>query len=141
MGQPLMLQSRLPWAMSGVRRPQTLTCCSGRLDYGASLAPTSLAASAAHDSTATSLERIDVTGLLPSQVRDLVDFSRPCILTGIISMPDCEAWCDALMEDLGDAEVDFQIRDNHDGRNEVFRSSLVDFIHGLQDESTHDKSW
>lgn len=56
-------------------------------------------------------------------------------------MPDCEAWCDALMEDLGDAEVNFQIRDNHDGRSEVFRSSLADFVHGLQDESTHDKSW
>lgn len=110
-------------------------------ENGASRAPTFLASSPAHDNTGESLERIDVTGLLPSQVRHVVDFSRPCILTGIISKPDCEAWCDALMEDLGDAEVDFQIRDNHDGRSELFRSSLADFIYGLQDESTHDTSW
>ena len=90
---------------------------------------------------AASLPRIDVTGLSRSQVADSVDFSLPCILTGVLQSPDCEGWCDAFMDDLGDEDVDFQIRDNRDGRSDVFRSSLADFIYGLQDESTHDKSW
>lgn len=87
------------------------------------------------------LERVDVAGLSPSDVRQVVDFTRPCILTGILPSRDCEAWCDALMEDLGDAEVDFQVKNNADGHSEVFQSSLGDFICGLQEESCHDSSW
>ncbi|CAM9791432.1 unnamed protein product, partial [Laminaria digitata] len=104
------------------------------------------AATAAADGTvlvaaASSLPRIDVTGLSPSQVAVSVDFSQPCILTGVLPSAACEEWCDSFMDDLGEEEVDFQVRDNRDGLSEVFRSSLTDFIYGLQDESTHDKSW
>lgn len=90
---------------------------------------------------ANSIERHDVEGLSPSQVRDMVDFSRPCVLTGVLSAPDCEWWCDALMEDLGDAQVDFQVRDNEEGTSDVFEASLEDFVRGLQDESSHNSSW
>lgn len=87
------------------------------------------------------LERIDVSGLSPSQVSEVVDFSRPCILTGALAIPECEAWCDALLEDLGEETCAFQIRDNNTGRSEVFEASLVDFVQGLQEESTHEESW
>lgn len=88
-----------------------------------------------------SLRRIDVTGLSRAQVADLVDFSRPCILTGVLSLPDCESWCEGLLQDLGGETCAFQIRDNESGRSEVFEASLMDFVHGLQDESTHNESW
>ncbi|CAM9787815.1 unnamed protein product [Ectocarpus sp. 6 AP-2014] len=88
-----------------------------------------------------SLPRIDVTGLSRAQVADLVDFSRPCILTGVLSSPDCESWCDGLLQDLGEATCSFQIRDNESGRSEVFEASLMDFVKRLQDESTHNESW
>ncbi|CAM9664417.1 unnamed protein product [Ectocarpus fasciculatus] len=87
------------------------------------------------------LRRIDVTGLSRAQVADLVDFSRPCILTGVLSLPDCEAWCEGLLQDLGGETCSFQIRDNESGRSEVFEASLMDFVQGLQDESTHNESW
>lgn len=87
------------------------------------------------------LERIDVTGLSPSQISDEVDFSRPCILTGVLAMPDCEAWCDALLQDLGGETCAFQVRDNQSGRSEMFEASLMGFVQGLQEESTHDESW
>lgn len=87
------------------------------------------------------LERIDVGGLSPSQVSEKVDFSRPCVLTGALSTPDCEAWCDALLEDLGGQTCAFQIRDNKSGHTDVFEASLEEFVQGLQDESTHDESW
>lgn len=87
------------------------------------------------------LDRVDVTGLSPSQVSEKVDFSRPCILTGVLSMPDCEAWCDGLLQDLGGETCAFQIRDNQSGRSEMFEASLMDFVQGLQEESTHDESW
>ncbi len=87
------------------------------------------------------LERIDVAGLSPSQVSEKVDFSRPCVLTGALSTPDCEAWCDALLEDLGEETCAFQIRDNKSGHTDVFEARLEDFVQGLQDESTHDESW
>lgn len=87
------------------------------------------------------LERIDVSGLSPSQISEVVDFSRPCILTGALAAPDCEAWCDALLEDLGDQTCAFQIRENKTGRSEVFEASLMEFVQGLQEESTHEDSW
>lgn len=94
-----------------------------------------------HTHAVPSLDRIDVTGLSPSQVSDEVDFSRPCILTGVLPTPDCEAWCNALLQDLGGETCAFQIRDNQSGRSEMFEASLVDFVQGLQEESTHDESW
>lgn len=87
------------------------------------------------------LDRIDVAGLSASQIAKLVDFSRPCILTGVLPSPDCEDWCDAMLEDLGEETCAFQIRCNESGRSEVFESTLLDFVQGLQDESTHDDSW
>lgn len=93
------------------------------------------------DAPVACLERIDVSGLSPSQVSDQVDFFRPCVLTGVLSMPDCEAWCDALLEDMGGESCAFQIRDNRSGRSDVFEATLLDFVQGLQDESTHDESW
>lgn len=88
-----------------------------------------------------SLPRLDVTGLVPSQVRDMLDLSKPVILTGVIPGQECEDWCEALLTDLADSDVDFQIRNNEDGRSELFRSSLSDFVYGLQEESTHEESW
>lgn len=93
------------------------------------------------DAVPSELDRIDVTGLSPSQVSGKVDFSRPCILTGVLSMSDCEAWCDALLQDLGGETCAFQIRDNQSGQSDLFEASLVDFVQGLQEESTHDESW
>lgn len=93
------------------------------------------------DPVPSPLERVDVTGLSPSQVSDKVDFSRPCILTGALSTPDCEAWCDALLQDLGRETCAFQIRDNQSGRSDMFEARLMDFVQGLQEESTHDESW
>lgn len=87
------------------------------------------------------LKRIDVEGLSPSHVQEKVDFHTPCILTGALKLTTCEAWCDTLMESLGDSEVEYQIRDNDSGRSEMFRSTLTDFIYDLQEESTHDQSW
>lgn len=136
----------------GLPRKHVTLCLAGE-DDGASADSSSSVSPIAHAAAAddggggggtvaaASLPRIDVTGLSPSQIAESVDFSRPCILTGVLPSADCEDWCDALMEDLGKEEVDFQIRDNRDGCSDVFRSSLADFIYGLQDESTHDKSW
>lgn len=87
------------------------------------------------------LDRIDVSGLEASELRGLVDFSRPAILTNVLPGRECEVWCEALLEDLGSVAVDFQIRDNQDGRSEVFRTSLGDFVDGLQEESSHGESW
>lgn len=87
------------------------------------------------------LRRVDVAGLAPSQISELLDSSQPLILSGVISGEECEAWCEAMMEDLGDVSVDYQVRSNHDGRSNVFRSSLADFVDGLQEESSHDNSW
>lgn len=87
------------------------------------------------------LERIDVSGLSPSQVSEAVDFSRPCILAGALELPECEAWCDALLQDLGEETCAFQIRENETGRSEVFEASLMEFVQGLQEESTHEDSW
>ena len=86
------------------------------------------------------LKRIDVEGLSPSQIKERVDFSTPCILTGALSLGACEAWCDALIEGLGESEVSYQIRGNADGLSELFQSSLSEFIHDLR-ESNHDHSW
>lgn len=91
-----------------------------------------------HDPTV--LQRIDVAGLEPSQIHNILDTSRPVILKGVISGHGCEAWCDSLMENLGDAMVDYQIRNNN-GRSSIFRSSLAEFIGGLQEWSNHDESW
>ncbi|CAM9392810.1 unnamed protein product [Scytosiphon promiscuus] len=93
------------------------------------------------DAGIAALDQIDVAGLTTSQVAELVDFSRPCILTGLLSSPECEAWCDAMLEDLGEETCAFQIRCNESGRSEVFESTLMDFVQGLQDESSHDESW
>lgn len=87
------------------------------------------------------LDRVDVSGLETSELRGLVDFSRPVILTNVLPGRECELWCEALLEDLGGVTVDFQIRDNQDGGSEVFRSSLGDFVDGLQEESSHGESW
>ncbi|CAM9378559.1 unnamed protein product [Hapterophycus canaliculatus] len=87
------------------------------------------------------LDRIDVTGLSASQVAELVDFSRPCILTGVLPSPECEAWCDAMLRDLGEETCAFQVRCNKSGRSEVFESTLMDFVQDLQEESTHEESW
>lgn len=87
------------------------------------------------------LKRIDVEGLSPSQVQEQVDFHTPCILTGALKLTTSEAWCDALMESLGDSQVEYQIRDNDRAHSEMFRSTLADFIYNLQGESTHDHSW
>lgn len=101
----------------------------------------SITAGEAADPVPAALDRIDIAGLSPSQVSDKVDFSRPCILTGVLSMPDCEAWCDALLQDLGGEACTFQIRDNRTGRSDMFEATLMDFVQGLQEESTHDESW
>lgn len=87
------------------------------------------------------LKRIDVEGLSPSQIQEQVDFHTPCILTGALKLTTSEAWCDALMESLGDSQVEYQIRDNESGHSEIFRSTLADFIYDLQEDSTHDHSW
>lgn len=118
------------------RRPPPGTLSTSNADGHAS------SRAADHDGDVlASLPRIDVTGLSRAQVADLVDFSRPCILTGVLSSPDCESWCDGLLQDLGEATCAFQIRDNESGHSEVFEASLMDFVQGVQDESTHNESW
>lgn len=138
---PLAIRSRIIWPIAGARRSQPVTR-QGKIDLSIETGiPSTHDVHGDGHFAMPSLKRVDVAGLSPSQVRDIVDFSQPCILTGVLSSPDCETWCDALLDDLGEAEVDFQIRDNKKGLSQVFRSTLTDFVYGLQDESTHDKSW
>lgn len=87
------------------------------------------------------LDRINIAGLSPSHIHEILDSSRPVILEGVLSGRACEAWCDAMMEDLGGASVNYQVRNNSNGRSRVFASDLAEFVEGLQEESSHDESW
>lgn len=129
-----------PSNISGGRHPYNCLTTTARRKRPR---PRTLFTTACQDSDAdiAVLDRIDVTGLSASQVAELVDFSRPCILTGVLPSLECEAWCDAMLEDLGEETCAFQVRCNESGRSEVFESTLMDFVRGLQDESTHDESW
>lgn len=136
--------SPLEWPISGLKQSQrragAMTVSSRHVTQAASGKSVDLELSQSAE-TGSILRRIDITGLGPSEVRSLVDFSQPVILSGVLPGRKCELWCEALMEDLADEYVDFQIRSNADCRSEVFRESLGDFVGGLQEESTHDNSW
>ncbi|CAM9433649.1 unnamed protein product [Choristocarpus tenellus] len=79
---------------------------------------------------------LDASELLP-----MCNRSKPAVLKGSWPNFNCEAWCNAMLEDLGETSVDFQVRRSDDGSTELFSSSLSDFLEGLQEESTHIESW
>ena len=65
----------------------------------------------------------------------------PQLLTGVFTGLDTEAFCERLVDDLAEEYIRYQIRDAKDGYTELYDAPLIEFIEGLQEESSLDRSW
>jgi hypothetical protein len=86
------------------------------------------------------IRRVEINEMSESEFQRTYDQedSLPVLLSGVFSL-DREQWCSRLVESIGDATLEYQLRDSN-GNTQLLQGPLEAFIENVY-SSSHNRSW